>query len=219
MRMPVLAVLAATAIGVAGCADIPGFGPPTASPSASPAPPASPAPSGQAAPAKVAACLVGNWQTDAVQGFTGLSGGSGAKLSVGTDGAILTDFSGMQPIAFTVKVGETTIKGRFAYSGQASGKIGTDSATATSGRWEPVGPVDWAQVRVTLDLTEPVVAKPFDNVPIRDLLGEKANPRQTGGVVDIAPMLGSGTYTCEGTTKLTLTPQDTHGLKWTFTKR
>ena len=219
MRMSVLAVLAATAMGAAGCANIPGFGPPSASPSTSPAPPASPAQPAQPAPNKVAACVVGNWQTDSVQGFTGLSGGSGAKLSVGTDGAILTDFTGMQPIAFTVKIGETNIKGRFAYSGQASGKIATDSATATSGKWEPVGTVDWGKVRVTLDLTEPVVAKPFDNVPIRDLLGEKANPRQTGGVVDIAPMLGSGTYTCQGTTALILTPQDDQGLKWTFTKK
>lgn len=216
MRMPVLAVLAAAAIGVAGCANIPGFGTPSASPSTSPAPPASPA---QTGPNKVAACLVGNWQTESVQGFTGLSGGSGAKLSVGTDGAILTDFSGMQPIAFTVKVGETNIKGRFVYSGQASGKIVTDSTMATAGKWEPAGTVDWGKVKVTLDLTEPVVAKPFDNVPISDLLGEKANPRQTGGVVDIAPMLGSGTYVCQGTGTLILSPQDTHGLKWTFIKK
>jgi hypothetical protein len=167
----------------------------------------------------VAACLVGNWQTDSVQGFTGLSGGSGAKLSVGSDGTILTDFTGMQPIGFTVKVAETNLKGRFVYSGQASGKISTDSTTATSGKWQPVGTVDWGKVRVTLDVTEPVVAKPFDNAPIADLLGEKTNPRQTGGVVDIAPMLGSGTYTCQGTTTLILAPQDSQGLKWTFTKK
>lgn len=216
MRMSVLAVLAAAAIGAAGCANLQG-GAAVASASPSTSKPA-PSPS-QAAPTKLATCLVGNWQTASVQGFTGLSGGDGAKLSVGTDGAILVDFAGMQPIAFAVKMGDTNIKGRFVYSGQASGKIGTDSATATSGRWEPVGPVDWGKVKVTLDLTEPVVAKPFDNVPIRDLLGEKANPRQTGGVVDIAPMLGSGTYTCQGTTTLILTPQDDQGLKWTFTKK
>jgi hypothetical protein len=216
MRKSVLAVLAAAAISAAGCGNLQVNAQPSASPSTNPAPPPSPA---QAGTGKVAACLVGTWQTESVQGFTGLSGGSGAKMSVGTDGATLVDFSGAQPISFTVKVGETNIKGRFAYSGQASGKINTDSATATSGKWEPVGPVDWGKVKVTLDLTEPVVAKPFDNMPIRDLLGEKANPRQTGGVVDIAPMLGSGTYTCQGTTTLILTPQDNQGLKWTFTKK
>lgn len=216
MRMSVLAVLAAAAIGAAGCDVLQGAAQPSASPSSNPPP--SPAQS-TAAANKVAACLVGNWQTDSVQGFTGLTGGSGAKLSVGTDGATLIDFAGMQPIAFTVKVGETNLKGRFVYSGQASAKIGTDSATATTGKWQPTGTVDWGKVKVTLDLTEPLVAKPFDNVPIRDLLGEKANPRQTGGVVDIAPMLGSGTYTCQGTTTLVLTPQDDQGLKWTFTKK
>jgi len=215
MRMSVLAVLAAAAIGAAGCGNLQINAQPSASPSSKPPP----SPAQSSAATKVAACLVGNWQTEAAQGFTGLSGGSGAKLSVGTDGATLIDFTGMQPISFTVKVGETNLKGRFVYGGQASGKIGTDSATATSGKWDPVGQIDWGKVKVTLDLSEPVVAKPFDNVPIRDLLGEKANPRQTGGVVDIAPMLGKGTYTCQGTNTLILTPQDSQGLKWTFTKK
>lgn len=214
MRMSVLAVLAAAAIGAAGCADLSGNPSPSASPTPKPSPSSTATASG-----KVAACLIGTWQTASVQGFTGLSGGSGARLSIGTDGTTLIDFSGMQPISFATKVAETNLKGRFVYSGQAGGKISTDSATATSGKWEPVGSIDWGKVKVTLDLSEPVVAKPFDNAPIGDLLGEKANPRQTGGVVDIAPMLGTGTYTCEGTTTLVLTPQDANGLKWTLTKR
>ena len=127
MRMPVLAVLAAAAMGTAACGNLNlGTAQPSASPSTNPPPSST-----QAAPAKVAACLIGNWQTDSVQGFTGVTGGSGAKLSVGTDGAILVDFTGMQPIGFTVKAGDTNIKGRFVYSGQASGKIGTDSATTS----------------------------------------------------------------------------------------
>jgi hypothetical protein len=65
----------------------------------------------------------------------------------------------------------------------------------------------------------PIVAKPFNNVPIRDLQGEKANPRQTGGVVDIAPMLGAGTYLFQRTPMAVLTPQDDQGLKWTLTKK
>ena len=97
-------------------------------------------------------------------------------------------------------------EGRLARSGVRVRRQAVGAAVADELVREPAG-------------ARAVVAKPFDNVPIRDLLGEKTNPRQTGGVVDIAPMLGSGTYTCQGTTTLILTPQDSQGLKWTFTKK
>jgi hypothetical protein len=56
-----------------------------------------------------------------------------------------------------------------------------------------------------------------DNLPIRDYIGDKSS--QIGGVVDIDPMLGSGSYTCEGTGTLILAPKDSKGLTWTLTRR
>jgi len=208
MRMSVLAVLAAAAIGAAGC---------TNNGSATPSPSPTPPPATSAAAGQVAACLVGTWQSTSVAGMAGVSGGSGVRLTIAADGTTTTDFTSMQPITFAVKIAETNVKGRFMYSGEASGKIRTESPTATSGKWEPSGSIDWSKVKVTAELTEPVSAKPADNLPIRDFLGDKSS--QTGGVVDIDPLLGAGTYACEGTTTLILTPQDTSGLKWTLTRR
>lgn len=210
MRMPVLAVLAAVALGAAGCTD--GTTTTPSSPSPTPPPAAT-----SAAASQVASCVVGSWQTSSVQGIAGVAGGAGATMTIAADGTTTIDFTSMQPITFAASIANNNVKGRFMYLGQASGKIRTASPTATSGSWEPAGSIDWSQVRVTLELTEPVQAKPLDNLPIRDYLGDKSS--QTGGVVDIDPMLGSANYTCEGTTTLILTPQDNQGLKWTFTKR
>lgn len=207
MRMSVLVVLAAAAIGASACTDG------SATPTPSPTPP----PATSAAAGAIASCLVGTWQSTTVQGPAGVTGGGGVRLTIAADGTATTDFTSMQPITFAAKIAETNVKGRFMYAGEASGKVRTESPTATSGKWEPAGSIDWSKVKVTAELTEPVPAKPADNLPIRDFLGDKSS--QTGGVVDIDPLLGAGTYTCEGTTTLILAPQDTSGLKWTLTRR
>jgi hypothetical protein len=206
MRISVLAVLTSAAIGAAGCS---GTSTPTPSPSTPPAT--------SAAAGSVASCMVGTWQSTAVQGGFGVTGGAGVRMTITAAGDTTTDFTSMQPIMFAVKIAERDVKGRFTYGGQVNGKMRTASPTATSGTWEPAGPIDWSQVKVTLELTDPVQSKPLDNLPIKDYLGEKSS--QTGGVVDIDPMLGSGSYTCEGTATLILTPKDQNGLKWTLTRK
>lgn len=96
----------------------------------------------------------------------------------------------------------------------ATGAPDATSGTGTaSGAWEPVGQTDWRDLRVTLDLTEPVQARPLDNAPIGRYAAEVAE--QTGGIVDVEPMLGFGRYRCEGDT-LILNPDDDRGTTWTF---
>lgn len=218
MRMLAALSLAAigAAAGMAGC----GNGT-TPAPAGSSAPPPA---ATTGAPSQVANCVVGSWQTTAVQqsaaaqgGSATVSGGAGVRLNVAADGAATLDFTSMQPVNFEAMVLGQNVKGSFTYAGEASTKVRTDSPSATSGTWQPAGSVDWSKVKVSADLTQPVQGKPLDNLPLRDYLGDKSS--QTGGVVDIDPLLGKGTYTCEGSTSLTLTPENTKGLKWTLTKR
>ncbi|WP_203789774.1 hypothetical protein [Paractinoplanes rishiriensis] len=90
------------------------------------------------------------------------------------------------------------MRGNFVYAGQATGAITTDSTTGMTtspattgtsspdaGAWRPVGDLDWDKTTFTVNLTEPVQAQPFDNVPLGQYTGEGAN--QTGNVVDIDP--------------------------------
>jgi hypothetical protein len=85
----------------------------------------------------------------------------------------------------------------------------------TSGTWEPVGTVDWDDIRVTIELTSPIEAKPLDNARLGDYAGDSAD--QTGNVVDVDPLLGAGEYECRGDT-LVLTPDDDGGITWTLAR-
>lgn len=91
----------------------------------------------------------------------------------------------------------------------------TDGAGQPSaGTWEPVGEADWDALRVTLDLTAPTQARLLDNAKVgeyaTDLMG------QTDGVVDVDPLLGEGSYRCDGD-RLTLAPEpDDDGMTWTL---
>jgi hypothetical protein len=87
-------------------------------------------------------------------------------------------------------------------------------AADTSGTWEPVPPIDWANTRVTVDLLTPVKVRPVDNLRIADYVGDSAD--RTGNVVDVEPLLGKGTYQCQGDT-LTITPEK-NGMGWTLTR-
>jgi hypothetical protein len=66
-----------------------------------------------------------------------------------------------------------------------------------------------------VDLTEPVQARPFDNVRIGEVVGGGVD--QTGNVVDVNPLFGRGRYECRGDT-LTITPADDGGLGWTLSR-
>ena len=201
---------------VAGCAAGGGTGS-TPSPAPTTGAPTS------AAGGPVAACVVGDWETSAAKlsatgplGGGNASGGGGVTVTVGADGKTEIDFTPMQAVTFSGTTAGVTAKGQFSYTGKASGQIRTGDATSTTGTWEPVGTANWADVKVTLDLTEPIQAKPFDRLPIANVVNDATN-KQVGGVVDVDPLLGKAKYTCSGST-LTLIPEDSAGVTWELTR-
>jgi uncharacterized lipoprotein YbaY len=185
------------------------------------------------AAATVADCVVGDWRTTALPADTevgvanaDVTGGAGAAVTIGPQGATTIDFTGMQPIAFSARVAEAAVTGRFTYAGTARGTMTTDAAissaspaasgtvgaapsesaaVAATGTWQPVGDINWEGVRFTLDLTAPLQARPFDDVPLGQYTGGEAN--STGNVVDVDPFFDAGRYTCQGDT-LTVSPDD-----------
>lgn len=168
----------------------------------------------------VASCVVGDWRSEDFDQELGgeaagvnLTGGSGVALTVGPDGAANLELSGMEPISFTGEVAGADLSGELSYAGQASGTVRTDTG-ATSGTWEPVDEINWGGVRVTVNLTQPVEARPFDNVPIGDYADEA--DEWTGDVVDVDPVLGAGEFEC-GDGTLVLSPSDGAGMTWHFT--
>lgn len=176
-----------------------------------------------AAGGPVAACVVGDWQTTGAKlSATGplaggsATGGGGVTVRIGDDGKTEVDFTPMQAIAFTGTAAGATAKGQFSYTGKASGQVRTGDATSTTGTWEPVGTANWADVKVTLDLTAPIQAKPFDKLPIADVVNDATN-KQVGGVVDVDPLLGKAKYTCGGDT-LTIAPEDSAGVTWELSR-
>jgi hypothetical protein len=228
MSSPVRSPKAALALGllglvVAGCTETsPGTGPTpdvtvSASGSGSASAPVDATPGGP-----LASCVTGDWRSTGVSGTAEagtasarLDGGGGVAFKVGPAGETTVDFAGMQPVTFTVAVGGTDVVGSFTYAGTVTGSIQTSGgAAATSGVWEPVGDVDWGQTRVTVDLTKPVRVRPLDDARIGDYAGDSAN--QSGNVVDVDPLLGTGRYECRGDS-LVLSPDPDGGvLTWTL---
>jgi hypothetical protein len=219
-RRTIAAIGAAAGLGLvlAGCAE-------GTTPGASPS--GSPTGSGTAsAGGPVASCVVGKWRSTALTAegasrrnnvSAQLTGGAGISVTIGQTGKTDIDFSGMDPVNFSAKVAGADVRGTFTYAGTAAGQIstgaaptGTSASPAPSGSWEPVGDLNWEATRLTLDLTEPVQARPFDNTPIGKYVGS-----QSGNAVDIDPIFDRGTYTCGGDT-LTITPDKDADIPWTL---
>lgn len=166
----------------------------------------------------VAQCTVGDWRSADVEHEVGgeaaelnVDGGSQVALAVDPDGAATVDFSDMAPVSIAGQVLGAEVSGELTYDGAASGTIRTDT-DASSGGWSTVGSVEWGGVRLTLDLTEPVVARPFEDAPIGDVVDQA--DELTGEVVDIDPILSEGTFDCQDD-MLILRPAD-DGMTWTF---
>lgn len=205
-----MAVLTLAALGLAATGCQAGTG------EAGPTTPA-PTPSSSGAAGGAAECTTGDWRTTGAAGSAEsgsataeVSGGSGVAVNIQRDGAVRADFSNMQPVTFDLSVAGNDVSGEFRYSGTANGTVRT-----MEGRWEPLPPIEWGDVRVTVDLTSPVKARPFNNVRLGDYVGEGVG--QTGNVVDIQPFLGKGSYECRGET-LILSPSDDNGLTWTLAR-
>jgi len=217
-RRRTIVALSALGLALAGCAEG------TDSPGAN----ASGSPTGSAAATggPVASCVVGDWRSTALVAdaaskrnnvSANLTGGSGIKVKVGPNGATTIDFTGMDPVNFSAKVANADVRGKFTYAGTASGTVSTGSAPANAtaspkptGSWQPVGDLNWSATTLTVDLTEPIQARPFDNTPIGKYVGT-----QTGNAVDIDPIFDRGTYTCNGDT-LIITPDRDADIPWTL---
>lgn len=218
-RRTIVALSAGLGLALAGCAE--GTGTPGAGASGSPT-------ATKTSGGPVASCIVGDWRSVALTAdaaskrnnvSANLTGGAGIKVKVGPNGATTIDFTGMDPVNFSAKVANTDVRGKFTYAGTASGTVSTGPAPANatvtpkpSGSWEPVGDLNWSATTLTLDLTEPVQARPFDNTPIGKYVGT-----QTGNAVDIDPIFDRGTYTCGGDT-LTITPDKDADTPWVLKK-
>jgi hypothetical protein len=166
--------------------------------------------------------VVGDWtsaqialQTDSQAGKAGLSGGGGVIVRVSSSGQTDVDFALMEPGRFSASNGEATIAGQFRYLGHASGRIRTGDATSTSGSWEPVGKVDFSDVRITVELSDPIKARVFENVPLSALVPGDPN---SGGAVEADPLLGRSQYRC-GSNTLSLSRADGTGLTWELSRK
>lgn len=216
--MAALGAAAGLGLVLTGCAE-------GTTPGASPSGSATGGSGSASAGGPVAACVAGKWRSAALSASAAsnrnnvsaaLTGGAGIRVTIGPTGATSIDFSGMEPVNFSAKVAGADVRGTFTYAGTASGQISTGTApagTATpapSGSWAPVGDLNWEATRLTLDLTAPVQARPFDNTPIGNYVGS-----QTGNAVDIDPIFDRGTYTCTGDT-LTITPDKDADIPWTL---
>ncbi len=167
---------------------------------------------------QVASCVVGDWRSTAVSGEVGrgpltlaVTGGAGATLGVGEDGAATLDFSRMRPLTFRGEVAGARAAGEVTYTGAARGAVDT-GGDQRSGTWRPQADADWSRVRVTVAVTEPTEARPVDDVPLGEAV-ERAD-EVTGEVVDIDPVLGEADYTC-GEDTLEVTDA---GVTWTFSR-
>jgi hypothetical protein len=228
MRITKLAVVAAgLTLGLAACSSSGSSGSATAGPSGSTGSSTGAASGNTVNGANGGvsnSCVVGSWKTtgtnttfDSNGAHGTVTGGSGVLLKVAHDGKSTLDFSSMQPITFSTAVNGTEIKGNFVYGGKATGQVQVDDGMATKGMWKPVGTVDWRDMTVSVDLTSPVQSQIVDKVKIADFA--TASNDQTGGTVDIQPILRDATYECTAST-LTLGPPQgvTGGGTWSLTR-
>ncbi len=196
--------------------------PPAASPS--PLAPTSPSPSPATAPAPatattVDACLVGTWGNASAsfampsEGRTfPYSSGGGTQpltLTIGTDGRAAVDFGAGGALSIHPHLGGARPEGTVDYDGVATATVRTGAPNS----WE-VADADFTGVAVTVLVGGASLAA---RVP---LVQFSANG-QVDGLVDPAPILRRGRFSCD---ERTLVVSDTgdyyaYGSAWTFTRQ
>jgi hypothetical protein len=101
--------------------------------------------------------------------------------------------------------------------GSASPTAGPTGGTGTSGPWQPVGQVNFADLRATIKVTAPVSATIADNVKLSEITG--AQTTQVGNAVDLQPLLRAGQYTCSGDQlTVVLSGGTAPTVTWTFAR-
>jgi hypothetical protein len=89
-----------------------------------------------------------------------LGGGSGVKVTVGADGKVMADFSGMQPATFSTQLGNTPVKGEITYQGTTDGTVdlnatGAPTASSTSSGGPTASPLSTAATATGSPVTTP----------------------------------------------------------------
>jgi hypothetical protein len=84
----------------------------------------------------VPVCPVGSWTSTGATANTPagvnitFDGGSGVKLTVGDDGKVKADFSGMKPVTFTALVAGAQVRGEITYNGTTDGTVDLKATAA-----------------------------------------------------------------------------------------
>jgi len=177
-----------------------------------------------------------------------LDGGSGVKVTIGPDGAVKADFTGMQPAVFTTMVGTTQVKGDIAYQGSEDGKVdlsatGSSATTpATTATAQPGGATgtptagsgatsgngasgSWqpsGQVNSgDLKITVRLTA-PLPTTLVNNVKVSEVGGQtaQAGAAIDLQPLLRAGTFQCDGQTNLVITTSSGGGpsITWKLTR-
>jgi hypothetical protein len=235
-----LAALAIGLAGLAGCAGTPG----TTTPTPTPSPTVTPeCPVGDWRSTQIAASGGAVGVTMTLQGGGGVTMAVAADGAARADFTSMQPITFTAQVAGVEAKGELTYTGpvtgtvNVAGAGasaspgtspsptgdaSASPTTATPSPGATGGtgtgqRWEPVGQVNVADLRVTVKVTSPVAATVADNVSVSEITN--AQTTQVGNAIDVQPLLRPGTYTCAGD-QLTITYSDAGAppVTWTFAR-
>jgi hypothetical protein len=104
-----------------------------------------------------------------------------------------------------------------ASPGSATPTAGPTGGTGTSGPWQPVGQINFADLRATIKVTAPVSATIADNVKLSELTGNQTT--QVGNAIDLQPLLRAGQYTCSGDQlTVVLSAGTAPTVTWTFAR-
>jgi hypothetical protein len=104
-----------------------------------------------------------------------------------------------------------------ASPGSATPTAGPTGGTGASGPWQPVGEINFADLRATIKVTAPVNATIADNVKLSEITGNQTT--QVGNAVDLQPLLRAGQYTCSGDQlTVALSGGTAPTVTWTFAR-
>ena len=91
-------------------------------------------------------CPVGSWRSTGVATTTTgvavtIDGGSAVLVTIGNDGKVKADFSGMQPVTFAAQVATAQVRGEVTYKGSTDGTVDLNAAapTTSSTTGQPTG--------------------------------------------------------------------------------
>jgi hypothetical protein len=168
-----------------------------------------------------------------------VDGGSAVLVTIGNDGKVKADFSGMQPVTFAAQIVTTQIRGEVTYKGSTDGMVdlnapspttssttalpGSPSASASSATTTtPAGPATAAgksggwhptgKVNVSGLTITVKLTQPVATTVLNDVKVTDVTGTQTtqvAGAVDLQPLLRDGAYRCGGETTLVITTSGT----------